>query len=378
MKQVHALLKSTAIRSTVPKQHSTSNAVRLLYVEASINSKGYYRMILPSLELGKTAYFETRIISVKKWDFRQRSMTMTSGLFQEEEVLWADYIIFPMLWSDFTYLLKAIKGLNPNVQLVMDIVKDFDAGTNANANEDHLFHNICLMDLITVSSENLLAIYQDKLLMYEECSDLEMCVLPSLISKIGYEGLSQDSKSKDTVVRLGVICEEPYFDFYDFMFPVFRKLKEKYKDTLELIFLGSKGVTLLGESQEAYDLQITHHKTVSFLAYFQTLQSLSLDILMIPLSPQFNQELASTTRFLEGAAIGLPVIAPLASSYAEVIKNRETGILVKNFKDWTANLEELIESPEMRKRLGANAKKIVWEAHSYNTQTLQMFCDIFI
>lgn len=378
MEQVRKLLKSTAIRKAVPKKTSATNAVRLLYVEAYANSTGYYRMILPYLELGKTKDFQTHITSVKKWDFRNASMPITSGLFQEEEIQWADYIIFPMLWQDYTYLLKAIKVLNPKVQLVMDIVEDFDHPNQISTRVEHLLQNICLMDMITTASVRVFERYEQWLVTYPECGHVELCVLPSLISKIGYEGLVTRPKPKDGIVRLGVICEVPYFDYYDYMFPVFRTLKEKYGDRIELIFLGSKGVTVDGKTQEAFDLKITHHKTVSFFDYFQTLQDSHLDMLMIPLRPNMNHDLKGTMLFLEAAAIGLPVIAPRDSSYANVIKHMQTGILLEHFEDWIAQLAQLIESEDIRKKLGAAAQKFVWKQFAYHENTLQHFRDIFI
>lgn len=81
---------------------------------------------------------------------------------------------------------------------------------------------------------------------------------------------------------------------------------------------------------------------------------------------------------LEAMASGLPVITTNISANKNIIENGETGILVptENSEAIYKAIKILIESPEMRKRLGQEAKKEILE--KYNTPIIASKIFLFL
>lgn len=104
------------------------------------------------------------------------------------------------------------------------------------------------------------------------------------------------------------------------------------------------------------------------------------DIGIAPLTDtQFNRA-KSDLKFIEYAMTGLAVVASKVEPYEKTIRHKENGFLARNSKDWLKYLRELIESPDLRKKIGAAAKDYaetrtieknihLWE-ETYNIKTL--------
>ncbi len=385
MKKVKELLKKTEIKEDLEIEKSSADIVRLLYVSPLLNSDGYYRMILPYLELGGVEGFETRVTSVTKWDFA-KTFTISADKLQEEEIRWADYIIFPMLTGHYIYLFQAIRVLNPNVYLVMDVTRQIhkipkahpDYEVYKKEDQDQLFQNLLQMDIITTPIKKLCKLYQEWLYTYAQKKlSIEFFWLPSLISNIGFEGITSLAKPNDNVIRIGMIGSAKSVAEYRYILPILKKIKEKYKEKIELIVFGWNGKNIEG-IELLKEIDITYHKSVSFLDYYQTLKNLHFDLIIIPMRPLLYYAYANTILFLEAAAIGVPVLALEHSSYAELIEHEKNGLLAWKLPEWESALMRLIDEPEFRNRLGENAKKWSWKNRAYNQRNMMIFKNIFI
>jgi hypothetical protein len=131
--------------------------IHLLYVSPMLNATGYYRMITPAIEINKTDTHKAIITSIEVNDFSRKLSDFVNQL-DERLIAWADYIIFPSLFSDVSYLMQAIKTLNPTVQLVMDVDRNYFAvpisiPLSRKLTQEKLKcfeNNLGLMDLVTV------------------------------------------------------------------------------------------------------------------------------------------------------------------------------------------------------------------------------------
>jgi glycosyltransferase involved in cell wall biosynthesis len=383
MKKVRELLKKSAIKEDLKIKKSSSEIVRLLYVAPLLNSDGYYRMILPYLELGRATGFETRVTSVSKWDFT-KTFKIGEDTLREEEIRWADYIIFPMLMEDYTYLFQAIRVLHPKVYLVMDITRQIHTIPKAHVDheiynkydQEQLLRNMVQMNMLTTPIDQLCKIYRYWLNAYG-LSQVEIFLLPSLISLIGFEGISSISKPQNDVVRVGMIGTVKDAKDFKYYLPLFKRIKEKYKSKVELVIFGWDGKYPSGY-EPLKGIEITFHKSVSFLNYYITLKKLHLDILLIALRPLNYYVYANTIKFLEAAAIGIPVIALANSSFNNEINDGENGLLAWRLPEWESALIRLIDEPDFRKTIGQNAKKWVWKNRSYTQENIVIFKRIFI
>lgn len=70
---------------------------------------------------------------------------------------------------------------------------------------------------------------------------------------------------------------------------------------------------------------------------------------------------------LEAFAAGIPVLAPEAGGVIDTIRSGENGLLFEpqNWQDFAAKLQQLVDQPDLRHTLGANAKQTVAH-HDWN------------
>ena len=183
--------------------------IHLLYVSPKLNATGYYRMIAPALEINKTDTHKAIITSIETNDFSKKLSDFVNQL-DERLIVWADYIIFPSLFSDVNYLIKAINTLNPSVQLVMDVDRNYFAvplsiPLSQKLTEEKLKcfqSNLGLMDIVTVSNEAFQKFLQRFIDDRLENKNTFVQFIPSLVSRFGYEEM-QHLLRKSTDKQLG-------------------------------------------------------------------------------------------------------------------------------------------------------------------------------
>ena len=370
MKYINALIGTSFKRP----EHS-NGGVRLLYVAPFVNSKGYYRMILPYLELSGYG-FETKVTSISKWDFN-KSYTIGEDSISEEDIRWADYIIFSTLLMDYSYLLSAIKILNPKVQLVMDIPEFITDNPKIKAHQESFRRNLSTIDIITTPNiserSELLALGNANTTGTKQ---IECHWLPSLISKIGYKGLRSPLKKEKDKIRIGMIGSSLQTPEYLACLQLIQNIKAIYGSKVEWLLFGWDGKTKDGY-RPLSAAAITYIKPVSFLDYFEKLQSLDFDILFIPSSYKKKFSLYNTIIAKEAAVFGIPTIAPIQSNYEHHIMPDTNGILATSMKDCQAKLRYYIDTPEYRKRLRQTTRQGIWLSDGYTEDNLFFYQNVF-
>ena len=87
----------------------------------------------------------------------------------------------------------------------------------------------------------------------------------------------------------------------------------------------------------------------------------SVDINIAPLADTIFNRAKSENKWTEASLVKVPTVASRVGAFAEMIADRKTGILCSDAEEWTAALSELIENPELRRRIGENAYREVRE-----------------
>ncbi len=83
------------------------------------------------------------------------------------------------------------------------------------------------------------------------------------------------------------------------------------------------------------------------------------DIFIAPLQDNPFNQCKSAIKFLEYSSLGIPGVYSRALPYEDIVAHGENGMLVRFPEEWEGALSSLIESPELRRRLGANAQATV-------------------
>ena len=90
------------------------------------------------------------------------------------------------------------------------------------------------------------------------------------------------------------------------------------------------------------------------------LHCIDFDLGIAPLAyTRFNRS-KSDIKFLELAALGIPLVASDFGPYAASVQHRQTGLLVRHPHEWAKYLRELANDADLRAELGGNARR--WAA----------------
>ena len=355
--------------------------IHLLYVSPKLNATGYYRMITPALEINKTDTHKAIITSIETNDFSMKLSDFVNQL-DERLIAWADYIIFPSLFSDVTYLMQAIKTLNPSVQLVMDLDRNYFAipvsiplsRKLTNDKLKCLENNLGLMDIVTVANEAFQKFLQRFIDDRLENANTFVQYLPSLVSRYGYEEMPPLTRNTSEKLRVGLIKpnEEDLLSLKEVLF----KMRKTFGEKIQFVCLGKPHSSLEGDLiLKEIDCEI--HDSVSFLDYFEKLNSLQLDVVLLPAKEGPFTRHQNNQLFLELSVFGIPVISSIHNPAKAFIKDGETGFIASEVPEWIENIKLLIDD-DYKTRLSSISIKEVWKANSFSLKNVNLFTSLFI
>jgi len=350
--------------------------VHILYVHPKLNATGYYRMLVPGIELNKTTTHKALFTGIDNYSFSSQFEENINQL-NTALIQWADYIIFPTVISDLDYILKVIRELNPQVQLVMDMSKNYFESISdeylkwklSDIKLEQLQINLEQMDIVTTPTDSFAHFLQDRL------EDTLAINTPSLISRIGYEEMPPINKNTKDAVRIGISISND--ENLLFIKEVLIKSKLFFKDKIQFVFIGKPLLSKEGELL-LKEVGAEINKRLSFITYFEFLNDLSLDFVLLSAKEHAFNAFQMETLFLEFSAFGIPIITPNTHLANDFVKNEKTGLIVSNNNEWNSAIELLIRDASYRELLGANALKTVWKYHSYSEENIKEFTELFI
>ena len=359
----------------------TDDKIHLLYVSPKLNATGYYRSIIPALEINKSITHKAIITSIETNDFSRKLSDFVNQL-DERLIAWADYIIFPPLFSDVTYLIQAIKTLNPAVQLVMDLDRNYfvvpvSIPLSRKLTNDKLKcleNNLGLMDMVTVANEAFQKFLQRFIDDRLENTHTFVQYLPVLVSRYGYEEMPPLTRNASEKLRVGFIkpTEEDLLSLKEVLF----KIRADLKDKIQFVCLGKphsskEGDLLLKE----IDCEI--HDSVSFLDYFEKLNSLQLDIVLLPAKEGLYNRHQNSKLFLELSVFGIPVVASIHHPTSKLISDGENGFIASEVPEWIDIVKSLIDD-DYKKKLSSTSIKEVRKKHSFSVKNVSLYTSLFI
>jgi glycosyltransferase involved in cell wall biosynthesis len=152
------------------------------------------------------------------------------------------------------------------------------------------------------------------------------------------EAVAQIPKSRNTL-NLLLIGDGPTMD-------IVRALAERFRDRFRILTPG----------------RIEHFNLPSYLSI--------MDIMVMPNSNNYG----SPMKIFEYMASGKPVVAPDYQPLRDVIKDETDGLLFRpnNPQPLARVLEKLIQNPELRQRLGNNARQRVLQEHNWKNRTIRI------
>lgn len=113
------------------------------------------------------------------------------------------------------------------------------------------------------------------------------------------------------------------------------------------------------------------HKWFTIDKYHQGFAKYNFDIGIAPLrDTEFNRA-KSNLRFLEFAALGIPIVASNVEPYKETIKHGKTGLLATEPEEWYKYLDYLVRNETERKKMGERAYRYVKKKYNIHRMTVK-------
>jgi len=113
----------------------------------------------------------------------------------------------------------------------------------------------------------------------------------------------------------------------------------------------------IDENVDWFDVKKIPYYPMSLNTFYDWLaKNIEWDIGVIPLvNTEFNK-CKSELKYIEFAALGIPVVASNINVYSEAIENGVTGFLANNEDEWVDMLSHLIDNPVLRNGIVNNAR----------------------
>lgn len=217
-------------------------------------------------------------------------------------------------------------------------------------------------DLITCSTEVL---KEEYLKLNPNVKVLKNCVDPS-----DWPDVDEIERNDGDKVRIGLVGSVGLLSDMDGFTETLRALKERKDVEIVVFALPPRDATTIQHIQRVYekeykfwdDLGVERHDFVHHKDYISKLNSLKLDILLIPRKDDYFNHCKSNLKFLEASLLEIPVVAQGfadgKSPYQANLKDSEyMDVVVDN--DWMRFIDQLILSKEYRRERGAKAREYV-------------------
>lgn len=214
-------------------------------------------------------------------------------------------------------------------------------------------------DLITVSTEFLAEEYR-KL-------NKNVVVLSNYIDPFYFdEPLRNDSD----VVRIGITGSIGMSSDLDVLNPIFKHYE--HDPRVKLVFFSLpkdplKNPFVANAYEHEYNfldsMEVEWHATVNMDQYYDKLNSLKLDIMLIPRSDTYFNRCKSNLKFIESSMFEIPIIAQGfeddMSPYQVNHHDAEHMVIVTDNSKWIEEIEKLIADKDLRRSMGKKAKEYV-------------------
>jgi glycosyltransferase involved in cell wall biosynthesis len=381
----HLLNTSKEFKERYPHFNPADKKIHVLFLFACTNESSYYRMILPAMELSRTDTHSAIIGHIHKWDFNKQFDDYDTPI-DFRLVQWADYIVIPTLFSDVSYIIKSMREINTDVEFVMDIDINYhqlppdhpDSKKFTPELKQILLSNLLQIDILSASNNYVLSAYEKLAQESEEELSLYFERYGNLLSNFTYQEITQIQRSSHNKTRIGLIVDAAQGNDVKLLEKVIATLLEKHSDKIEIVLFGwSKKIA---EQVGLFTgVTITYERPVPFQEFHARLNSLTFDIGLLPfVNNAYNSSGKTLTRYLDFSANMIPVVASSIVPFTKIIEEGDNGFLAFTAEDWITKTEQLIENAELRKAIGNNAFKTVWEKFSYTPQAIERLKNIFI
>lgn len=220
-----------------------------------------------------------------------------------------------------------------------------------------------LADLVTCTTEALKKEYEQ--------TNPNVVILPNTVDPFYYP----EPKKNDTdIIRIGITGSVGITSDIEVLKPIIEHYQHDPRVRLVLLSLPPEGQNevykkiYVDEYAFWNKVNVEWHSFVSSDVYYEYLNDLKLDMVIIPRSDSYFNRCKSNLKFLECSMLEVPVIGqsfPTGDSpYEADPEDAKYVLLATDTESWIAQIEKLIANKELRHELGKKAHDYVSEKYS--------------
>ncbi len=189
---------------------------------------------------------------------------------------------------------------------------------------------------------------------YASLFNKNVTIIPTTINTTEYSRLKAE---KDTHrICIGWSGSKTTIQHFKFAEPFLKIIKEKYGDKVHIKVIGDKNYSNNNFDVEALDWNKNDElKELS-----------SFDIGIMPLPDDIWAKGKCGLKGLQYMALEIPTIMSPVGVNEEIIEDGVNGFLASDVNTWVSKISQLIESEELRRQMGVNARKTVVDKYSFD------------
>lgn len=194
----------------------------------------------------------------------------------------------------------------------------------------------------------------------EELGGKNITLIPSVINEKRYI-FNNDFRNNSNIVNIGWIGTPHTIKYLEEIIHVIDDLSKIYHINL---------ITVGGEiSKKVISATTINYQYVQWSIDTENFEVSKFDIGIMPLSNTNWEKGKCAYKLIQYMVLGIPVVASRISANIELLGEfEEYGQLAKNTYEWKIKLKLLIESPFLRKKMGALGRERVLACYSLNSQ----------
>lgn len=224
-------------------------------------------------------------------------------------------------------------------------------------------------DLITTSTEFLADEYR-KL-------NKNVVVLPNCVDPFYFD---EPLRNETDVVRIGITGSIGMSYDLDVLSPIIKHYE--HDPRVKIVFFSlpanrDSNPMLVKAYENEYNfldsVDVEWHPLVDADQYYDKINSLKLDIMIIPRADNYFNRAKSNLKFLEASMFEIPVVAQgfkdNLSPYQVNPEDSKHMVIVKDNEQWIPEIEKMIQDKSGRREMGRKAKEYVIENYDINKKS---------
>jgi glycosyltransferase involved in cell wall biosynthesis len=256
-----------------------------------------------------------------------------------------------------------------NMPIVYDLDDNlFDLPREHPDRQSNAFANALMPMLDAALSADYLTVSNNYL--KNSLSDLNqnIYVLPNYLDERIWQFKFPKTNNPDQYLTLGYMGSASHKPDIEFVANTLTNIKQEFSGKIRFLFYGVKPPEVLLSYPDTIWTPI---KTYQYAEFAQDFQQVNVDFFIAPLIDNNFNRCKSPIKFFEYSSIGVPGIFSRLYPYDEIIIERKNGLLADSLEEWDEKIRLMIQSPELRQNMAANAQNLIKEKYLMSQKATQ-------